>query len=485
VSSVPSNSPATPVAGPAPDKAAPPVTAAPVAAAPGSAAPVAGVKDAKLAAVPKPPAGTGPAAGPVPGPAAIKPVGAAPATGAPKAAPAAIRPQPAPVSPAAKPAPAAAQTAIRPVARLASFQQRHRLLVISFVVVVLLPILASALYLWGKAVDQYASTVGFSVRREEVGSAMDLLGGLTGLSKSSSSDTDILYEFLRSQKLVADMDAKLNLRKIWSKPKGDPIFALNPDGAIEDLVDYWAKMVRTSYDGTTGLIEVRVLAFTPEDATLIAQALFDESSQMINDLSAIAREDTIRYSREELAAAQDRLKDAREAVTAFRVKNQVVDPTADIQNQAGMVASLESQLAAAQIEIDLLSDSPDSDPRLVQAKRRVAVIETHIAEERNKVGTSSGQGGSADYAAMVADYERLAVDREFAQRAYIAALAAYDAAQAEVQRKSRYLAAHILPTRAEMSRYPERLSILGVLSLFLLLAWSIGALIAYSLRDRR
>ena len=388
---------------------------------------------------------------------------------------------------AAKPAVAKPQlvASIRPVAPLARLRPRHYLMGLSFLVVVLLPIFIAAAYLWGKAADQYASTVGFSVRREEASAALDVLGGLTGLSKSSSSDTDILYEYLRSQKLVDDMDAELNLRAIWSKPQGDPVFSFNPTGSAEDLLDYWRSMVRTSYDGSTGLIEVRVLAFTPEEATTIAQAVLDESSRMINDLSASAREDSVRYAREELTVVQDRLRTAREAITAFRVKNQIVDPTTDFQTQAGLLGILENRLAEAQIELELLGDATGTDPRLVQAKRRIEVIEARIAAERSKVGASGAADGQKDYAALAADYERLAVDREFAERAYVAALATYDSAMAESQRKSRYLAAHIMPTKAETSRYPERLSMLGLIALFLFLSWSIGTLVIYSLKDRR
>lgn len=370
-----------------------------------------------------------------------------------------------------------------PMASEAWIRPRHRLVMLSLLVVVLLPLLVSAAYLWVVAKDQYASTVGFSVRREDASAAADILGGLTSLTKSSSSDTDILYEYLRSQKLVADMDAKVDLRGLWSKPSGDPVFTLDADGSIEDLVDYWQRMVRTSYDSTTGLIEVRVLAFDPADATKIAQALLDESARMINDLSAAAREDALRYSREDLTIAEDRLRTAREAVTAFRVKNQIVDPTTDFQTQAGLVGTLENQLAEALIEIDLLAGAAENDPRLVQAKRRAEVILARIAAERSKVGADGT--GMRDLAALAADYERLIVDREFAEKAYIAALSAYDSTKAESQRISRYLAPHVLPTSAEVSRYPERLSILGLMALFLGLIWSIGTLIVYSLKDRR
>lgn len=377
---------------------------------------------------------------------------------------------------------AAAVEAAGPMASEAFVRPRHRLLLLSFLMVVLVPLLVSAFYLWGVAKDQYASTVGFSVRREDASAASDILGGLASLTKSSSSDTDILYEYLRSQKLVADMDAKVDLRTVWSKPSGDPYFTFQDQGTIEDLVDYWQRMVQTSYDSTTGLIEVRVLSFDAADSTKIAQALLDESARMINDLSAAAREDAVRYSRDDLKAAEERLRSAREAVMAFRVKNQIVDPTTDFQTQAGLVGMLENQLAEAQIEIDLLAGATENDPRLVQAKRRAEVILARIASERAKVGSEDGQ---KDLAALAGDYERLLVDREFAEKAYVAALSAFDSAKAESLRTSRYLAAHILPTTAEVSRFPERFSMLGLLGLFLGLLWSIGTLVAYSLKDRR
>lgn len=396
---------------------------------------------------------------------------------------AAEAPQPAPQP---LPAPTVTPDPVPPPAAPARLRVRHWMLMLSFALVVLLPGMATAWYLWTRAADQYASTVGFSVRREETGSAIEFLGGITQLSGSSSSDTDILYEFLQSQKLVADLDAELDLRALWSRPENDPVFTFDPTGTIEDLVDYWPRMVRIYYDSGSGLIDIRVQAFSPEDATRIAEAIFRRSSDMINDLSAIAREDSIGYAREELAAAVERLKTAREAVTKFRNLNQLVDPTMDVQTQAGLLGTLQSQLAEALIDVDLMRDTAqDSDPRLIQAQRRVQVINQRIAAERRKLGMGSDKDVGEAFASVVGDYERLVVDREFAQSSYVAALATYDSALAEARRKSRYLAAHVLPTRAESARYPERVTLLGLVSLFLFLLWAIGALVAYALKDRR
>ena len=365
-------------------------------------------------------------------------------------------------------------------------KRRHYGIVFSFLLLVAAPALVAAWYLWSRAVDQYASMVGFSVRTEEVNSAIELLGGITELSGSSTSDTDILYEFIQSQKLVSDVDAMLDLRAIWSWPKTDPVFAYHAPGSIEDLVDYWKRMVRINYDTTTNLIEVRVLAFRPEDATSIAQAIFEESSTMINALSDIAREDAIRYAREELDTAVERLKGARQAVTSFRNRHQIVDPEADIQIQVGLLGNLQSQLAEALIERDLLLErTRANDPRVAQSELRIRIVQSQIAEERRKLGIGDSSLNGAAFATVIGEYERLAVDREFAEQTYTGAMANYDSALAEARRQSRYLAAYVLPTSSEEAQYPQREVLFGLINLFLFLFWGILILVYYSLKDRR
>ena len=86
---------------------------------------------------------------------------------------------------------------------------------------------------------------------------------------------------------------------------------------------------------------------------------------------------------------------------------------------------------------------------------------------------------------MVGEYEALAADLEFAQQAYTGARATFDAARNEARRQSRYLTAHVRPTRAEASKFPDRWTILALMTLFLFLFWSVVVLVAYALRDRR
>jgi capsular polysaccharide transport system permease protein len=364
-------------------------------------------------------------------------------------------------------------------------RRRHWVLAVSLLIMVIVPTTLAALYLYGRAADQYASTVGFAVRSEESSNAFDLIGSMTNFSGSSSSDTDILYKFIQSQDLIEQVDEELNLRKIFTKPMDDWVFSLPEDASIEDVVDYWSSMIRINYDPGTGLIEIQSRAFDPLDARDISRSIYAHSSTMINQLSAVARGDVTRYSRDELAQAVERLKSARQAVTRFRNINQIVDPSADIQGQMGLLNSLQEQLANTIIELDMLTETTrENDPRVDTARLKAEVIRKRIASERRNLGVGDGADREV-FADLVGQFESLQVDRKFAEEAYVASLSAYDGSLAEARRQNRYLAAYLSPTLAQTPQYPQRRLILGILSLLLLGTWAIVVLIYYSLRDRR
>lgn len=370
-------------------------------------------------------------------------------------------------------------------ARRAFVRLRHMMVFLSFLVVVVTPTVIAGRYLYTVAADQYASKVGFAVRNEESSSALDLFGSITNLSGSSSSDTDILYKYVQSQELIEMVDGDLDLRAIYSKPALDWYFRLEAEASIEDVLEYWANMVKIIYDPGTGLLEIEARAFDPLDAQAIVQAIFKHSSAMINELSKVARSDLTRYARDELDTAVARLKEARQAVTVFRNNNQIVDPTADIQGQMGLLNSLQAQLADTLIELDLLKETAGTnDPRLAGAELRAEVIQNRIVQERRNLGVIGGEGDTA-FAELIGQFESLQVDLKFAQESYVTSLTVYDSSLAEARRQNRYLAAYLNPTLAETPQYPQREILLILLALMLFGSWAILVLVYYSLRDRR
>ncbi len=405
------------------------------------------------------------------------------------------RPAPQPAGTPAPPAPPAREIYAAPAPAPAISLPRLPTLSgtwIAFLLLVALPLLGSAWYLYARAADQYASYLGFAVHSTEEGAASGLLQGLPGLSAltgNSSSDTEILDAFLRSQALVSAVQDRVDLAALWAKPAGDPLFAYDPAGTIEDLMLIWPRMVRSRRDRANGLISLEVRAFTPEDARAIARAIQDESTALMNRISAAARRDATAYAGRELNEARVRLAEARVALAEFRNRSQMADPRADLQADMNVLARLEQELAAALVDYDLLGARSEGNSargnavvaaRQEESARRAEALRQQIAQQRQKFG----EDGEKDYSNLLSEFEKLSVDLEFAQQSYVTALAARQGALANAQRQSRYLAIYEPPALAQRPIYPRRGRILAVAAVFLLLGWAVAVLGVQALRDR-
>ncbi|PZX38322.1 capsular polysaccharide transport system permease protein [Roseinatronobacter thiooxidans] len=376
----------------------------------------------------------------------------------------------------------------RPVARPAQMKSRHRGLVLSLVLVIALPVLLTTIYLTIFAQPQYASQVGFTIRQEETGNASDLMGGLSGLLGSPvQSNADLLFEYVQSQEIVERIDAHFDLIAHYTEswPR-DPVFSIWPTALIEDVHWFWNRMVRLTYDKSTGMMLAQVRARDPASAQRLAHLIVAESELMINRLNETARRDTMRNAEFDLETALERLRSARQALSEFRARTQILDPQADIQGRMGVLNVLQQQLAEALVEYDLLmmQISDSNDPRLRQMQRRIEVVRNRINEERRDFTQQDVTGDDTDYPRLIAQYEGLLVDQTFAEATYQAALTAFDAARSNASRQTLYLANFIQPSLAQRAQYPQTILIIALTAGFMTLIWSIMALVYYSLRDR-
>lgn len=375
---------------------------------------------------------------------------------------------------------------IGPVPRPARMRRRHVVALVSFLLMVALPLAGVVYYLWFIARDQYQSQAAFSVRTEKLGGGGGgILGALSSQFGSSggASDGDVLFDFIRSQKMVETIDARLGLEKIYSR-EGDPYFALARGETVEDKLDYWHRMVDVSYDTSTNILTVAARAFAPGDAQAVAREILSESGSLVNALSDLAREDAIRNAAADLSDAEQNLRLQRQKMATFRRENQMIDPQADIMGQAGVLNALQGQMAQAMVERDmLLTYAEKTDQRVQQSDRRIDAIRARINEERANLGMTGSNAKTPSE--LLSRYEELKVDLEFANAAYTQALANVAVARAEARRQARYLVSHVEPTLATESRYPQRVLLAALAAMTLLFAWGIGFVVYYNMRDMR
>lgn len=359
----------------------------------------------------------------------------------------------------------------------------------SFVALVFLPLAIAAWYLFDRAADRYASRAAFSVRSNDSAAPVEFLGAITQIGGGSTlADGQVLYDFIRSQQIVRQIGARMDLVAVFRRVPEDILFSVGKNPPIEDLRDHWQRMVDVALDPASGLLTVEARAFTPDDARAITGAILDASAALVNKLSEEARKDAVRATRREVAEAEAHLRTIRRRLRAFRNKEQEVDPTLNAQAALGLVAKLEEERARTQVRLNELAAILDrSAPRVRKLRRRITMLDGQIAKARTRLGSGrrSGKGSKRTLSAVVGDYEELVVDREFAAKAYTAALAAYQQALAEARRKQRHLAVHIRPTLSEEAEYPDRWLLLAAVFLLAAALWSIAGLIIGNIRERR
>ncbi|MCA1439334.1 RkpR, polysaccharide export protein [Ensifer sp. IC4062] len=368
---------------------------------------------------------------------------------------------------------------------------RHTVIGASFLGLVALPATLASLYMAFIAADQYHSSASFAVRSIEGGVSGDILGMFTQASGGSTvSDSYILMDYILSERMVAAADRKFNLEDVYATRGLDYFYGIGSELPIEDKLEYWRDMVSVSFDHASGIMQVTVKAFDPTQSQAIAQFIVDQSDNLVNSLSLAARNDVLRAAQDEVLAGEARLSKARTALRDYRDKSQEISPEEGAKLAVQLIGALEQQLT--QLNADLAtakSQMSEDTPRIRVLKTRIESLEQQLAVERQRLGTGErkavAKGPDApDVAGRIAQFEELETEREFAERAYTAALGSLEKARIEANNRQRYLALFIEPTLSQLAQYPSRLLNVLLVALGLLFAWGIGVMSYYNIRDR-
>jgi len=357
-------------------------------------------------------------------------------------------------------------------------------LALSFIALVLVPIMLAAVYLFTIAADQYVSEFRFSLSSIDP-PRLDPLSLLAGSASHSPAalESQIVVQYITSRAIVDQLDGSLNLRQMFSPPEADWWARLPRPTSIEALVLYWRGQVDPFYDPANGTVVVRARAFTAAEALQLAQAIVAASEQLVNDLSARARRDAVRNAEAEVTQAETRLKAVLGEIRAFRDREGLIDPGKTADATGTIAARLRDELVRSNAELSTLkSYMRDDAPAVKVVKARIRSLETQqrvVARDltdpdRNRTDTLSRQLGS---------YEQLDSERRFAEAAYQHALHGLDQARANADRQQVYIASFVPPSLPEEALYPRRWRSLGVVALIAFALWGIGGLAAQSVRD--
>ena len=352
-----------------------------------------------------------------------------------------------------------------------------------FMLTVLLPTLVAAVYFGLVASDVYISESRFVVRNPQRQSVTGGLGSLlqgTGFARSQD-DTYSVHDYVSSRDALRELDQQLQVRKAFSAEGIDFVNrfpGLGFDDSFEAFYRHYRKYVTIEYDTVSSITALYVRAYTADDARKFNDLLLQMSERLVNNLNTRSRQDLIQVAQKEVQAAEERSKTAAVALSGYRGRQSLFDPDRQSALQLQGVAKLQEELLSSEAQLAQLRQLSPENPQIPALKSRVDALRKTIASEGSKV---AGADGSLTSKSAV--YDRLQLEKVFAERQLATALVALETARNEAQRKQLYLERLVQPNLPDKALEPRRVR--SVLMVFIvgLLIWGVASLVVASVRE--
>lgn len=360
------------------------------------------------------------------------------------------------------------------------FLRKNRL----FLLCVAVPTAMATIYFSVIASDVYISESRFVVRSPQKPTISGLGALLQGVGFSKAQDDSYtVHDYVLSRDALKEIDRTLSVAKSYSDSSVD-VFnrfgALDMDNSFEALYKYYQKKVDIQQDTASSISTVTVRAYTAQNAFNINQKLLELSEGLVNRLNERGREDLIKSATAEVADAEKKSKTAATALSAYRNAKGVVDPERQATAQLQQVAKLQDELIATKTQLAQLKTYTPQNPQIQALELRARTLQTEMDLETNKV-----TGGDRSLANKAAEFQRYALDREFADRQLASALASLESARNEAQRKQVYIERIVQPNTPDIAIEPKRVrGILATLAMGLI-TWGILSMLLAGIREHK
>lgn len=353
---------------------------------------------------------------------------------------------------------------------------------IVFVLIVLVPFLASVLYYAGIAADQFIAEARFAVRSlADDGTKEESDAGMLRMSPASQ-DAYVVTSFIHSSEILRRIGTRLDYKAMFVRDGTDFYAEFDPQDSAEEFLKYWNHQVSTYIDGPSGIVTLRVRTFSPENSIELANAILEESEKLINELSARARNDMIESVRAEVERTGKTYGTALAELNRFQKSAGLLSPQAQAEETGKLLTGLMAQKLDFDSRLFVIQQSDGSDsPTYRQLVLGRNSVEAQIEDLRNQMTGEEVQS----FANTLREFMRLDTDRMVAEKLYETARRQYEMSLAAAMRKALYLTVFVRPMLPEEALYPKRV-MTPVLVLFIFfILWSTLSLAWASIEDHR
>ena len=361
-----------------------------------------------------------------------------------------------------------------------------------FVLFVVAAAVVLGIYYFFLAAPLYISEASFSIRgREEPSAGSSILASLGGMAGGggaasggpTSTDTAELQTYIQSYAMAEKLDQEFHLRSIYSQPRADFLNWLPKSASRDRYLNFYRRMVKISLDRDTNLVNVRVKAFDPKTAQILASAILRYSADYLNELSATIRRDTLRTSELELQDAENKVRQARLTMTNYRATTGSLDPAATAITMSTGISAMQQEVLESKVELaGLLSFNTANSPAVAQTQAKIRGLEAQIAAQQARIANTKASDSIAERLKV---FEGLTIASEYADRQMVAALSSYDSARVLANQRERFVVPAVAPNLPDEPTEPHRLAAFLEAMLVLTAVYGIVALAIAGVRDHQ
>ena len=350
---------------------------------------------------------------------------------------------------------------------------------------VILPTVCSISYFGVIASDQYISESSFIIRsanNHSMATGLEALFQNVGMSRSQD-DSYAVQEYMRSRTALEQLSKNMPLRSYF-ETKGDIFSRFNGWGlenSNEAFYQYYRNKIHISLDNISGIATLRVQAFGADESKQINEALLKKGEELINQINERARNDTVRFAEQTVATAQTKVKEASSALMAFRTANGVLDLKEQSDMQMSLVSKLQDELISVQTQLEQVRAVTPDNPQIVGLQTREKSLLKEIARQSQMMTGATGKS----IANKAAQYQRLMLDNELAEKQLAIAISSLESAKAEADRQQLYLEVVSHANHPDMPQLPNRWYNIVATFIISMMMYGILSLLIASVREHR
>jgi len=345
--------------------------------------------------------------------------------------------------------------------------------VLSIFFCLLIPNILSLFYYGFMASDQYQSETRFTVRTSTPALGRDQLGKATGVPAAKIvQDTQIVAQFISSKAMLESLGESVDLRGIYSRADIDAISRLRKDATSEELLSYWQDMVSTAISPSSGIITVKVRAFSAEEAQRVLSEVVRSAEGAVNDMNARIWRDVTDTAQKNLDRATDQLRTARENLQRARNEAGMLSVEGTATLITSLIGNLERERLDLEQKYEVQSQSVGKDaPQLRVLRREIASKERQLKELQNQFAGQTGNG--RNLASASTTFAQRQMEQGLAEQQFASSVKTMEQIKFVSRQQLLYLDAFLAPDMPDAARYPKRMFWISLTFVTSLLLWGV------------